>query len=543
MNIYETDLKAEDAYLLARVSTPEQKMRGNSIPAQIERIRDYIERNEKLTLVEEYSFDESASKQDRKKFEKFLEKITRSKKTIAICASKVDRLLRDFPTWLPKLDRLRKEGLVELHFVSDHLIVHQHSPAIDLFQFNMAVALAQYFSDSISDNTRQGLEGKILKKEWPSGNIPRGYKPIKELVKDKMKIIDIIPDNTDAKIVQHLFQMYATGLYSLHMLRDWAYKQGFRGRRGQHPSHKLVADILQNPFYYGQMRFKNKLYPHKYKPLITEDLFIEVQNQFEKKRNNKTKNKQKVLKTFQSLIRCRRCGCAITCEVKKNGRYTIYSCTNYHKNCKRIYVNENVITEQIRDFFKSIQLSNEQIDELVSKLKIMNESHIEFHSDIIDTLQKQQRDIQDHIDSLLDKYTKPNSPISDEMYNTKLSKLKEEQRLISRQIAKHIDNDEEYHINARKILSLAQKADELFMSSEVEEKRQLVNFALSNLELDGKKLYFSTRSPFNEIINAKSCNSLGRLCDTLRTLDYKKINAELKIIGLNKKIEQFGIAV
>ena len=81
MQIYNTELQAEDAYLLARVSSPDQKARGNSIPAQVERLRDYINKNDKLNLVEEYAFDESASKEDRKEFEAFLKRITKSKKS------------------------------------------------------------------------------------------------------------------------------------------------------------------------------------------------------------------------------------------------------------------------------------------------------------------------------------------------------------------------------------------------------------------------------------------------------------------------------
>ncbi|PQJ80670.1 recombinase family protein [Polaribacter porphyrae] len=534
MKIYDKDLKAEDAYLLARVSSKEQKAQGNSIPAQIERLRDYINKNEQLSLIEEYAFDESASILERKEFERFLNRIVKSRKTIAICSDKVDRLLRDFPTWLPKLDKLRKKGLIELHFVSDHLIVHQQSTAIDLFQFNMAVALAQYFADSISDNTKRGLEGKILKGEWATGTIPRGYHAIKEVVRGKLRTTDIIPLKEEFKIIQKLFKMYGTGLYSLNQLIDWSFKHNFKSRNDKKASRRLIADILHNPFYYGLMKFKGKLFPHKYQPIITKELFDTVQQQFELKNRNNTKNKQKVLKLFQSLITCKNCGCTITAESKKEGRFILYSCTNYYKNCKKIYVNETHLIEQIESFFHSIKLTDKQIKLVVNQLRILHESHKKFQNQTMKSLQKEHCLIQQHIDSLFDKYTKPNSPISDEMYNSKLITLKERQQAVSTHLESQTDKDEQYHINVRKILSLSQKAHELFMSSETELKRGLINFSLSNLMLDGKKLYFTIRSPFKELVNAKTCNELGQLCNTFRTINLQSISKDLDFLKQNE---------
>jgi len=51
-------------------------------------------------------------------------------------------------------------------------------------------------------------------------------------------------------------------------------------------------------------------------------------------------------------------------------------------------------------------------------------------------------------------------------------------------------------MNNPKILNLANKAFEIFESSEVKEKRALVNLLLQNPLLSGRKLSFSLRSPF-----------------------------------------------
>lgn len=59
------------------------------------------------------------------------------------------------------------------------------------------------------------------------------------------------------------------------------------------------------------------------------------------------------------------------------------------------------------------------------------------------------------------------------------------------------------------MFSLTQKAYEIFESSEPEEKRQLLNFLLQNLQLDGKKLVFTAKTPFGEVLSANINHTWG----------------------------------
>ena len=63
-----------------------------------------------------------------------------------------------------------------------------------------------------------------------------------------------------------------------------------------------------------------------------------------------------------------------------------------------------------------------------------------------------------------------------------------------------LDNsDKKYYITADTILSLTQRAPQLFESSEIEKKRQILNFVFLNLQLDGKKLVFKAKTPLAEV--------------------------------------------
>ncbi len=57
------------------------------------------------------------------------------------------------------------------------------------------------------------------------------------------------------------------------------------------------------------------------------------------------------------------------------------------------------------------------------------------------------------------------------------------------------------------VLELANNAYELFKSSEIEEKRQLLKFTLQNLVLDGKTIRSQAQKPFDIILNCADSHS------------------------------------
>ncbi len=90
--------------------------------------------------------------------------------------------------------------------------------------------------------------------------------------------------------------------------------------------------------------------------------------------------------------------------------------------------------------------------------------------------------------------------------------LKQRQLGLNNLINEHTVADEQFSITLTYLLDIVSRAYELFESSKVEQKRQLINFVLSNLQLKGKKLIFTVRKPFDLFINSKSRSEwLGRV--------------------------------
>jgi site-specific DNA recombinase len=79
-------------------------------------------------------------------------------------------------------------------------------------------------------------------------------------------------------------------------------------------------------------------------------------------------------------------------------------------------------------------------------------------------------------------------------------------------MGRYIVRDTNAHITANTVLSLASRARDIFESSEVDEKRQLLNFVFQNLELKEKKLSVTLREPFKIIKDASLLGKRPRIC-------------------------------
>jgi site-specific DNA recombinase len=82
------------------------------------------------------------------------------------------------------------------------------------------------------------------------------------------------------------------------------------------------------------------------------------------------------------------------------------------------------------------------------------------------------------------------------------------------QMEEHSKADENFYITAATVLDLASRALEILKSSEVTEKRALLNFLLQNCVLNGRKLLFELNAPFDVIAQyGKTQNWLPGLDD------------------------------
>lgn len=481
------------AILLARVSSREQQ-EGMSIPAQERRLREYADRKG-LKVDQVFVITESSTKDTRKEFQKILDLIKKSKEPFALVADTIDRVQRSFKESVV-LEDLRKEGKVEIHFIREGLILNLKSNSADILRWDMGVMFARSYVLQLSDNIKRSKEQSARNGIW-MGLAPTGY--FHSVDEKGEKTIE--PDPDLAPFISKAFELYSTGNYSLGKLRDELTAMGARTKKGQPFAISQLNKILKKPFYCGRMDTKYGIVEHRYIRLTTPEIFQRVQDVIEgyQSKPHKTKAKPFILK---GMITCAGCGCVVTPEIKK-GRYVYYSCTNGKGDCKRVYIREEELLKPLLESFEQIALSEGQIKEITEYLREIHSSESKFHSESLTALRKEQDKIQRRVSQIYD--DKLDGLINETMYLEKVREYKGRQTEILEEMKRHEVADQNFHLTANMVMKLAARARELFESSEVDEKRQLLNFVFQNLKLNEKTLLIDTHEPFTAMMGYKQC--------------------------------------
>ena len=91
--------------------------------------------------------------------------------------------------------------------------------------------------------------------------------------------------------------------------------------------------------------------------------------------------------------------------------------------------------------------------------------------------------------------------ITDNEYDNFYQSFRDKVAEIDTRLAMLQEADDSYYITARYLLEIANRAYELFKSSEVEERRQLIKLVLSNLRIEDKIVRYDAIKPFDTILN------------------------------------------
>ena len=500
---YNNQNKEVKAIAVARVSTTEQEEAGNSLIAQMDRIDRYCQKNE-IKIIKRFEITESAYKDKRDEFDKFLDFLNEQKHKVIVCLDKIDRLSRNvFDKRIAKLNQKALSGEIEIHFVSDGQKIHSGLSAVEKFQFQSSLGLAGYYSDAISDNVKRAFEKLRGDGVWLS-KARFGYLNIQPKDEKTKKVTkDIIPDPNIAPLIVKLFKLYATGNYSLETINDEMFILGLKNSQGLRLPRASIENMLKDTFYYGVAKSKKHgPYPHRYEPLISKELFDKCQEVLENKRSrpkNKFDTKDYV---FRGLLTCKNCGCAISPEtkIKKSGKkYVYYSCTNAKKICKRQYVNESVLLEQVCGTLDRLQnIPEERLKTLVTNLNksVKNELAINRRqvNRVIEELQTAEKRKSNLIEALI------SDSITKKDYDKKHAEIEDQLQKLNTELARYTQTGFNREITVNTVLSLAKRSRQIFEGSETKQKRDILSFLFQNSELDGEIIDIHLRNPFNFLL-------------------------------------------
>lgn len=491
--------------LVGRVSDESQLA---ALPAQKKRLLEYGESKEHPYVYLE--FNETAFKGERIRFkEQVLEPLQKASGLVIVTFDKIDRFSRDASSDEKNImNKLLKNGAIELHFPADNLFIHRESPASDLFRLDIGVALAGYYSAAIRDNVKRRFEQKIAEGEWP-GKAPIGYKNIITGYTSKNEPIkDIAPDPERKELVKQGLQMRSVGM-SYGAIANTLQKAGLTSTvRGKPIPKTQVEHFLKNPFYMGVMRYEGKLYSHKYEPLIEPWMWKKIQEVDARRSKIRTKQVGKEY-IYKGLIKCADCGYSVFCDGPKKGNNFYLMCTEYGGKHDAKRLNETVINAQVVAILESVRVPEHMIPGLVDDLRAEFDNEQRFYQQNVKRLQHDYDKFDEEIKNMFRDRSK--FKIKPELFDELISEKTQMQGDLLEQIKDHSRGNEQFILSASKILEVAHNASELFLSQDVRmsQKHRLLEFVLSNLRLSGETLLFELKTPFDVIAGCSKNDSWG----------------------------------
>lgn len=468
-----------------RVSSDEQKDKY-SIPAQIEQQEKYCQEND-FKLVKTWEVSESAKEPGRKGFNEMLN-FAKKHKIGHVLFKKADRSARN-ETDAATIVRLARTTDISFHFIEEGMILNKNSKNHEFTIYMINCVIATLMPRDLSNNVTSAFVKKAKMGHYPMV-APYGYKNIRE-----GKVSLIYPDTEKAPFVKRMYELYASGLYSYRSLAKKMSDEGFRMSASVKCNKRNVERILNNPLYVGDFIFKGVRYEGKHEPIVSRELFHEVQKVIKNQTSTRA-NKREFL--FSGLFKCSHCGCALVGELHK-GKYIYYHCTgNKGGECKRKYVPERKLEEALLTILENLKPSDEIAKIVLKAIKSELKNNLDYGQNQAREISKQIETTQKRLSKLLDLYTdgdidKASYDMKNKQWQYELDELLVTQSKINKTPVNYIER-------ARDLFELCKNAPEWYLQASYEKKRELLKILHSNFLYDGEKPHFELNSVFRLVL-------------------------------------------
>ena len=478
----------KQALLYVRVSSKEQAQDGYSLDAQQKLGHEYAKRHG-FEIVRTWKVAESAWKRHRAEFNQLIEYSKRHPEIEHIIFDVTDRMTRN------DFDKLKIYTLIEefnktIHFSRTNKTFNRDSGSDDEFMFDIEVAVAKKMSNDISRKARMGMLEKAEQGEYPSAS-PIGY-----VNNTQTHTIAIDPERSP--YLKMAFQEMATGNYSLSTLADKLFKTGLRSRNGNKVIKPTLGKILNNPFYYGSFLFKGKLYSGVHEPLITKQLFDQVQCVLSGKGHSFQVSKNGF--AFNNLLKCGDCGCKVLGESKK-GKYVYYHCTfskGRHQGQSR-YLTERRLAELFEDTVRRVTLPDDKVAWIKNALADSGDDHEKAQAQKLSALRTQKTKIETRLNKLYD--LRVDGDIDSGAFERKKNDYENQLTDIGFAIKQSISLNPNYLEDGHKILELSNRLFPLYLKSDAEDKARILRLIASNYTLNNVTVNAAYVKPFSILEN------------------------------------------
>lgn len=353
--------------IYCRVSTEEQKKYGVSLRDQEMRGVDFCIKNgyEYEVFVDAgYSGDDDIEK--RPALSRLIDKILlKSREIDGVFAVDIDRLTRN-PELGFFLKRLFLEKDIKLYNL-DGIEINLKDENEDLM-VGIKLLLSGFELKKLKVRIKRALERNAIDGKVMGGAIqPYGY------MKGKNNLMEI--DEEEGNIVKRIFDLCIGG-NSTYKIADILNKEGILTKRTKIDKgymtikgirkdkfiwrDAVIYNMLKNPLYKGQRRFKGNLYPC---PILVEEDKFELVQRILEQRNNFKDTRNKYFYLLKGLIVCPVCGLRFYGRKREDLKDNQYICCSqrYKSFCGNRGINIDKLNTIVWDLIQKLPSNIEKI--------------------------------------------------------------------------------------------------------------------------------------------------------------------------------------
>ena len=325
----------------------------NSLEYQRDFVKEAIKKYELKLIHEKFEDDKTGYEAFvRDGFEEMLNFLKDHKGEVdGIICTEISRLARNFADGGMILWYLQS-GTIKRIYTPSKVFTDSSS---DQLMVAIEFAMSKKSSDDGSYRTKEGMKSKAHNIKHPSQSAILGYKG--EGLRGRRKWI---VDPINGPLLTKVFEQFATGKYTLQEISDYSYEIGIRSSRkeGKAVSKNAWFTRLRDIKYTGVFDHDGERIVGEYVPLVSDDLFYDVQNVLFDKRHEKETS---IDYAYSKMIKCEHCGGFLSGTHKKG--ITYYRCSKRKTPCKNMdkisYIPEPKLEEQIIKMFASIEIDEQ----------------------------------------------------------------------------------------------------------------------------------------------------------------------------------------
>jgi len=469
-------------FLYIRKSTDEDDRQVLSLEAQETELKEFALR-ENLPIAATFRESQTAKEPGRPIFNDMLKRME-SGEAEGILAWHPDRLARN------SIDGGRIIFLIDtgkIKALKSPTFWFEPTPQ-GKFMLNIAFGQSKYFVDNLSENTKRGLRQKLRRGELP------GYAPLGYL--NDLRTHTLTKDPERFRLVRKIFELYATGNYSLKDLRKLITSAGLLSRKKNMLSVSNIQSILSNSFYYGVFKYNGELYDGKHEPMIAKKLFEACQKvMVDRSRPKKPSQKEY---PFRNMLVCGECGCAITSETQKGHNY--YRCTKKRdKKCSQKYIREEVLAEEVANELQKVSLSSAWAEWMLTELNKEEAEAAQSGAVFAQNLKDKIKELEGKLDILLDAHL--DGTISREEYIIKKEKIINEKSELAQKLKDFERNGNHWLEPARQFILAAQQAKIIALQENPVAGRDFLKRIGSNRFLLSQKVVIEPKKSWQILYN------------------------------------------